>query len=97
MVKKTNPDTQHCGCEFLLDQDGRPVVECPDQSTQDLAYQALRKYPDVQIRVAASITPSVIEDSDIADSDTDGFEDDELEPEFDFDDDSEDLDDLENQ
>jgi len=82
MVKKADPDTSDCGCAFIIDENGVPTVECPTNEAQALAFAALQRNPDVQIRVAASVVPSVIEDADdLVDSDND-FED-ELELEFD--------------
>jgi len=90
LVKKVNPDTQDCGCAFLIDENGVPTVECPTNEAQALAFAALQRNPDVQIRVVASVA---LEDADdLVDSDTDDFEDElELE-EDDFGDDLEDLD-----
>jgi len=79
MAKKSNPDTQDCGCAFIIDENGVPIVECPSNEAQAIAFAALQRNPDVQIRVAASVVPSIIEDVDIADSDTDDFDADDLE------------------
>jgi len=71
---------------FIIDENGVPTVECPTNESQTLAFAALQRNPDVQLRVAASVVPSVIEDADIADSNTADAAD-ELEREFDdFDD-----------
>jgi len=92
MAKKvTKPDIQECGCAFIIDASGVPTVECPTNEAQALAFAALQRNPDVQIRVVASMASSVIEDGDdLADSDADDdddFEDDDLEFESDdFDD-----------
>jgi len=89
MVKKDR-NIQNCGCSFLIDENGVPTVECPTNEAQAIAFAALQRNPDVQIRVAASIAPSVIEDADdLAESDTDDDGDD-LEFEFDDFDDGED-------
>jgi len=82
MVKK-DKNIQDCGCAFLIDENGVPTVACPTNEAQAIAFAALQRNPDVQIRVVASVVPSVIEDADIADSDTDDFDADELELEFD--------------
>jgi len=86
MVKKADPDTPDCGCAFIIDENGVPTVECPTNEAQAMAFAALQRNPDVQIRVAASVVPSAIEDVAIADSDTD-FDADDLE----FDDDDEEV------
>jgi len=98
MVDKNREKSQTCGCAFLVDGDGRPIVECATPEEQDLVYRALRQYPDVNIRVAAAIaTPVVVED---ADDDLDDLADDESgvgteDGELEFDDDDVELEEVE--
>jgi len=89
MVDKNVED---CGCAFLLDADGRPVVECSTAEEQDRVFQALRTHADINIRVAVVPVISVVEEAD----ETEEL-DSEDDQEFDDIDESEDLDDLENQ
>jgi len=87
MVKKANLNTEDCECVFIVDENGVPIVECPTNEAQAMAFAALQRNPDVSIRVAA-IAPAVIED----DGGGEEFAEDDLD---DFGDESEDLDDLE--
>jgi len=90
MVDKNK--SQMCGCSFLVDEHGQPVVECPDSESQAIAFAALQKNPDVSIRVAAAVVP--FEDADIAGSDMDDFDADDLELDDNDEDVEEDGDDL---
>jgi len=95
MVKKANPNTEDCECVFFVNENGVPIVECPTNEAQAMAFAALQRNPDVSIRVAA-IAPAFIEDDGGDNPEprvVEEFAEDDLD---DFGDESEDLDDLEN-
>lgn len=50
-------------CEFTFDEEGRPVVICPDAESQDRAVQAIRAFPDISVQVS-SVRP-VVEESEL--------------------------------
>jgi len=90
MVKKDKPGIEDCGCTFLIDEHGVPIVECPNNAAQARAFEALQRNPDVSITVAAAIAPTVVEEveeEEELDGDQVGFaEDDDFEDDFDDDD-----------
>jgi len=47
------PKDTDCGCSFQFDADGRPEILCPDETSQDLVFAALRSHPDVAVRINA--------------------------------------------
>jgi len=51
-------------CMFGVDEHGRPFIECPDEESEQRAFQALQEYPDLSVRVKPKLEgqkPSVKE------------------------------------
>jgi len=88
MVRQTNPDTEDCGCAFII-KDGVPTVECPTNEAQAMAFAVLQRNPDVSITVVATIVSAEDDDDLGADEQSDFNEDlefDDVEEEEDDDD-----------
>jgi len=68
-VEKGKPGTPDCGCAFIIDENGSPIVQCPTNEAQAMAFEALQRNPDVSITVAAAIAPAVEEEVDKDDLD----------------------------
>lgn len=91
-------ETDFCGCQFNVGEDGRPELLCETEAAQVAAFDALRKFPDIAVRVLPVVVPagavgstdSVVQapvDDDVAAGDelADGFVDADDFGDFDFD------------
>jgi len=61
------PPAEDCECKFVIGEDGRPVVLCADEESQERAVRSMQE-GDVVVRV----NPVVDHDGDHDDGDHDG-------------------------
>ena len=71
VARKPDSEVPACGCSFTIDENGLPVVECPDAETQALAFHALSEHPDVSVRVVPALEPEADEELDPGEADDD--------------------------
>jgi len=67
---------ESCGCAFLVDESGQPIVECSTPEEQDKVYQALRTHSDINIRVAVAPAIPAIKEAGEADEEVPALDDD---------------------
>ena len=71
VARKPDSEVPAGGCSFTIDENGLPVVACPDAATQAAAFQALSEHPDLAIRVVPALEPEADEELDPGEADDD--------------------------
>lgn len=49
-------EQEFVACKFSIDEHGLPFIECPDEESQNRAFQAIQEYPD---RLTVRVQPKL--------------------------------------